>query len=269
MLIKAGKKRLLTGKNRQEERRTQQMLQSRIANSMSSPLESEIQGAIKKLVKSYKDTGGSTDLFGLVLDDHTQNLSDILERQWTRAAQMAGERIIGAAKCAHGSHYIHKDTIGERFMDAVQLFISTRALQRVSGLSDTTIDQVKSKISIGLAGGFSVDEIANNINSLSGSMSKYRSMMIARTESHAAYNFGTQTGAESSDLMLQKEWISSGDIRTRDGENGFDHDGADGETVGVSSMFQETGEGLLYPGDPSGSAGNIIHCRCGRGDVLL
>jgi len=269
MLIKAGKKKLLTGKTRQEERRTQQMLQSRIGNAMMPALDSEFNRTINKLVDSYEETQGSTELFVFELEKHEKELGAVLEREWNRAAIMAGERIIGSAKCMHGNHFIRKETIQESFLSRVQFFISTIALKKVVGLSQTTVEQVRSKISIGLAGGFSTDEIAKNIRGTSGQMSKYRSMMIARTEGHSAYNFGSQAGAQASELMLEKEWISSGDIRTRDGENGFDHDGADGETVGVDDFFIMTSEPLMYPGDPSGSAGNVIHCRCGSGHVIL
>jgi len=266
MIIKAGKKRLLTGKNRQEERRIQQMLQSRIANSMTPSIDSEIKRALITLSDVYKDTG-TTELFSFKLDEHQAKMSDILEREWTRAATMSGERIIGAAKCIHGNQYIRKSDIQDEFMAAVQSFISLQALSRVTGLTDTTVDYVRNRISVGIAAGFSVDEIASGIRLIAPSISKYRSMMISRTESHSAYNFGTQAGAESSGLILQKEWISSNDGRTRDDR--FDHREADGEVASLNGYFYDTGGRLMYPGDPSGRAGNVIHCRCGRGDVLL
>lgn len=265
MLIKAGKRRLLTGKPRQEERRTQQMLQSRIANAMAPGIQTELNRAINTLADSFEQTG-TTELFNMKIDEHEKELAAIVEREWNRAATMAGERIIGAAKCAHGN-YIRKQTIEENFIDRVQSFIANFALSRVTLMSETTIEQVRQRISTGLLGGFSVDQIAQSIRETSNQISGYRSMMIARTEGHSAYNFGTQAGAESSDLMLEKEWISSNDSRTRDKR--FDHRGADGELVGLNDYFTETGGRLMYPGDPSGRAGNVIHCRCGRGDVLL
>jgi len=37
----------------------------------------------------------------------------------------------------------------------------------------------------------------------------------------------------------------------------------DGVRVPLNENFNVDGEMLEYPGDPSGSAGNIINCRCG------
>jgi len=265
MIIKAGKKRLLTGNSRQEERRIQQATQSKIANSMVNPIDKEIKRALLKLSDVYKQTE-STELFGFELTKHEDKLSEVLERGFRRGAIIGGERIIGAAKCTHGAGYIRKNDIQDEFMDAVQSFISLQALARVSGLTQTTIQYVKNRISTGVAAGFSVDEIALGIREIAPRISKYRSMMISRTESHAAYNFGTQAGAEASALRLKKEWISSIDARTRD--DVFDHIAADGETVDTNDFFLNSGGVLMYPGDPAGDAGNVIHCRCGRGDVL-
>lgn len=266
MLIKAGKKRLITGKNRQEERQIQQMLQMRIANRMSGSISSEIERAMNSLVDSYVDTG-STDLFGLKLEEHENELKKIIESEWTTAARMGGERIIGASKCVHGNFYIKNDSMFDQFIASVQEFISTFALARVTGLTETTTEDVRNKILQGTAAKLSVDEIARGIRDIAPQISGYRSMMIARTEGHAAYNFGTQKGAEASNLMMQKEWISSNDGRTR--YDRFNHRRADGETVNLENYFQDTGERLRYPGDPSGSAGNVIHCRCCSGQVVI
>ena len=83
-----------------------------------------------------------------------------------------------------------------------------------------------------------------------------RAVRIARTEATAAYNAGAL------EAMLQegagvKVWLATGDPRTRDA-----HLEAHGACVPVRDQFQVGGEKLLMPGDPSGSAGNVINCRC-------
>ncbi len=47
------------------------------------------------------------------------------------------------------------------------------------------------------------------------------------------------------------------DSKTRE-----DHAEADGQEVGMDEPFDVGGEQLMYPGDPAGSAGNVINCRC-------
>ena len=54
-----------------------------------------------------------------------------------------------------------------------------------------------------------------------------------------------------------KRWVTVGDSRVRAA-----HAAADGQEVPLGSPFVVDGEMLEYPGDPHGSAGNVINCRC-------
>jgi len=63
-------------------------------------------------------------------------------------------------------------------------------------------------------------------------------------------------------LDLKREWVSSSDDRTRDTPDA-DHVAADGQVVGMREPFIVSGEELMFPGDPSGSASNTVMCRCG------
>jgi uncharacterized protein with gpF-like domain len=59
---------------------------------------------------------------------------------------------------------------------------------------------------------------------------------------------------------MQKEWIASGGERTRE-----NHLLASGQTVSIDEPFVVGGDYLMQPGDPSGSAEEIINCRCAVG----
>jgi len=70
---------------------------------------------------------------------------------------------------------------------------------------------------------------------------------------------------DQSGVVRSKTWLSALDERVRGNEAGdvFNHlPPAHGETVGLREMFVNTGEALAHPGDPNGSAANIINCRC-------
>jgi uncharacterized protein with gpF-like domain len=41
-----------------------------------------------------------------------------------------------------------------------------------------------------------------------------------------------------------------------------DHLAADGQVQDIDEPFDVGGEQLMYPGDPAGSPGNTINCRC-------
>ena len=51
-----------------------------------------------------------------------------------------------------------------------------------------------------------------------------------------------------------KSWIATGDNRTRES-----HQNVNGELVPLDKPFSH---GLMYPGDPMGSANEIVNCRC-------
>jgi uncharacterized protein with gpF-like domain len=62
---------------------------------------------------------------------------------------------------------------------------------------------------------------------------------------------------------MRKEWVSAQDERTRTSPpDEFDHIEADGQVVDMNEAFTVGGEQMMFPGDPGGSAGNIINCRC-------
>lgn len=56
---------------------------------------------------------------------------------------------------------------------------------------------------------------------------------------------------------IRRFWATQGDERVRPA-----HDDADGQIVDVDEPFDVGGEPLMYPGDPNGSAENVLNCRC-------
>lgn len=78
-----------------------------------------------------------------------------------------------------------------------------------------------------------------------------------------AMNFGQQIEREELEID-EKEWVSRLDNRNRgfDPKSAFDHVRPDGQVVSNGSAFMVSGELLRWPGDSSGSAGNVIQCRC-------
>ncbi|MEO7889172.1 MAG: phage minor head protein, partial [Vicinamibacterales bacterium] len=103
--------------------------------------------------------------------------------------------------------------------------------------------------------GEGTQQIANRIRTdvFNDEITKARATTIARTETIGALNEGEQIAAQESGIVQSKEWLSQGDARVRDG-----HD-IDGEIVPLDGFFSN---GLEYPGDQRGDAGNVINCRC-------
>lgn len=92
-----------------------------------------------------------------------------------------------------------------------------------------------------------------------------RAETIARTEAlqglHAgqrgAFDQAIEKGLVQPD-EIERQWDASGDGRTRDS-----HEAMNGQTVAFNEPYKTPdGIELLYPGDPSAPAEEIINCRC-------
>lgn len=91
--------------------------------------------------------------------------------------------------------------------------------------------------------------------------SPYRADTIARTEIHQAALYASQRNtrriAMEVGVDVKKRWIPVVDERTR-----INHSVMAGKTVNMDEFFIVGGERMQRPGDPNGSAGNTINCRC-------
>lgn len=84
-----------------------------------------------------------------------------------------------------------------------------------------------------------------------------RAKTVAVTEVHRAYNFGSLAMAMNVGRGVRKRWDAKEDSATRPA-----HFNADGQIRTINAPFIVGGEALMAPGDPSGSAWNVINCRC-------
>lgn len=129
--------------------------------------------------------------------------------------------------------------------------------EKIQGVGRTLSKEVKRIISGGTNEGLTIPEISAKINDTLLSKTPYEAMRIARTEVHGAAMAGMDAGAAATGLELKKQWLAAEDDRTRPA-----HAAADGQTVGMNESFTVDGEQLRFPGDPYGSAENVIQCRC-------
>ena len=116
--------------------------------------------------------------------------------------------------------------------------------------------QVNSEISRGIATARSYTEIAQSISRRSG-VTMNKAFRIARTEGHRVQNQAANDAiqrAKDVGADVVKQWDAAIDKRTRPS-----HARVDGEIRELDEPFSN---GLMYPGDPNGSAGEVINCRC-------
>jgi len=146
--------------------------------------------------------------------------------------------------------------IGFSFEEAVRIWVHSRALAAIEDMDRVTLRAVRRIIDDAVQDGSrSINDLAKTITAELGTGAVARSETIARTEMHAAMNYGQVEAAASSGLKLVKTWTASLDDRTRQG-----HIDADGQTVPLDEPFSVGGELVMHPGE--GSADNAINCRC-------
>ena len=141
-------------------------------------------------------------------------------------------------------------------------FIAENGADKIRSIEEVTRKNVKKAILKGIADGLGVDSIARRIrevNGLEGNSKRAirRARTIARTETHNAATAANHAVARTMSIPLRKMWVSVSDSRTRSA-----HWEANRTKVDMEEKFLVGGELLDRPGDPLGSARNVINCRC-------
>jgi hypothetical protein len=115
---------------------------------------------------------------------------------------------------------------------------------------------ITQEVSRGIASGLAYRDIARNIDNASKS-GLSNAKRIARTEGHRIQQTSAddaRRGAISRGCDVVKQWDATLDSRTRDS-----HARVDGEIREEDEKFSN---GLMFPGDPSGEAAEVVNCRC-------
>lgn len=245
-------------RDKQRQRALDEALQSRLSARFERALRVEIARTMRQVADAYEKRGELA--IPLAVEEHSAALRRTLEADYRLVATQFGKRLLDEAKAYAGPDVI-KASLSERMGFAVGQFIGQFIATKVTQINRTTESQIRGIIRTGLDDGLGVDKIGKRIRELSTPFSALRAHVIARTETHTAANFGAQTAAELTGLDMKREWVSTLDSRTRDTSEA-DHVHADGQVVGMKEPFIVSGERLMFPGDPRGSAANTIMCRC-------
>lgn len=118
------------------------------------------------------------------------------------------------------------------------------------------VKKMNSEVLQGILQGEPMGRIASRLSKVIG-MDETAAIRNARTMVTGAENKGRQDSyarAEADGIILQKEWVSTNDGRTR-----HSHAVLDGAIVDQDKKFDN---GLMYPGDPSGRPEEVYNCRC-------
>lgn len=261
--------RTLTGNNRRREQRLQELMVERMSQQFERRLSREIARAMRAGARALAD--GRISPADQIREKHQQRIERLLSNIYRASMQAMAEHMTGTQRSWRGEietknlDEVEPTEVTDRLM---QRWMATVGAEKITQITKTTQEDIRRTINRGIRDGLSEREIGKLIRDIAPTKSASRAQTIARTEVHAASQASAQGVAEAANLNMVRVWVSSKGERTRTIADGakFDHRAADGQKVGMNEPFTIRGvngdEQIMYPGDPSGSAANIINCRC-------
>lgn len=160
-----------------------------------------------------------------------------------------------------------EDASGRPYISAngfavTQLALTENLLKRIP---EETYQRIFAELVEGQQAGETIDQIADRIDrALLFTGSEWwpnRARVIAQTEVHRAWQNGTLAAALYYEPATGPGWTKTWHTEL-DGRERASHKRADGQTRRLADTFQVGGNNLMYPGDPTGSADEVINCRC-------
>jgi hypothetical protein len=153
----------------------------------------------------------------------------------------------------------YDDIWAERFARSANIIAAERVVL-VQGTAKATLINIFKRLSLDTEFmAMSDAEAGRLLRQKFSQYSKSQAERLVRTEATLVANYATLESA--TDMFgqenLQKEWMTSVDGRERPA-----HRAVDGDIVDFKERFNVGGELLFQPGDPFGSAKNVVNCRC-------
>lgn len=146
----------------------------------------------------------------------------------------------------------------EKVVRAVQVNskISKGLYSRLGEDVDLLKRKITAQISRGVATGMSYSQMAQQLAGYTKT-GYNNAVRITRTEGHRIQQKSTMDAcyaARERGADVVKQWDATMDANTRES-----HQMVDGE---IRKLDEKFSNGLMYPGDPSGNAAEVINCRC-------
>ena len=229
--------------------RVMSRLEGTVSRQLKPVINRQYMDAASLLMQGVKDVDH-------VVNEQNTRLRKILRVHYRRVATTAGRNAIQAFDPAK--------SMGTAFWSEVNSFIAFNTARKITKVQGTTKKMLNTVIQTGVQQGQTNAEIATRIRKTGKIDSQFRAMRIARTETLGIYNAATDASVADTGLKFKRVWSTTKDSRTRRRKRGsfWDHWSADKQKRDQNEDFVVSGESLKYPGDPKGSAGNIINCRC-------
>lgn len=232
--------------NRKSYSSRQQILMNRLVRDHAVPIYKALQENMNAAAAFVRAHGVSDPSFGTVII--SQNLEKAITKLYLDAATRAKKNYSATKRFGTGSKFIQKVLayLHDYLLSKVVIPIENTTKKIISGIINRAIQE-----------GWGVEKTAKYFETTD--VNKVRARMIVRTESVRATNYTQWAAADNETYVVNKEWIAIEDKRTRASHT---HAGVDGQ---IHELHEPFSNGLMYPGDPDGSAEEVINCRCTMG----
>lgn len=161
-------------------------------------------------------------------------------------------------KCVQQGAEMAKAELGQKALgddilkSKLQAYLTLR-LDKITQINNTMKKLLKAQFDEGIKAGETVAQLADRVRE-TYNMSAVRAKLIARTETGGGVNGGSyvyykETGVE------KKAWLTAGDEVVRESHRHAEEQGA----IDLEDKFAN---GLMFPQDMEGDAGEVCNCRC-------
>jgi SPP1 gp7 family putative phage head morphogenesis protein len=152
---------------------------------------------------------------------------------------------------------------------AVREFLKENLDRAINVPNETTRRLLRMAIADSVQQGQTIAEMSNRVQEVF-TVRRANTATIARTESLSALNFAAMEGYQQTGAVDEFEWATSRDefVRGVKLHDVWSHVAMNGVRVKLGELWTvpktngSGAEALRRPGDPKGSPGNIINCRC-------
>lgn len=177
-----------------------------------------------------------------------------LRRAWAGAAGAQRDRLLRAAERADALVAAPVEIPPVR-QELAEAYLA-EAANRLSGVGDHAWELARERLVEGTRLGEGVGPLRDRLTSTLD-VARPRAEVVARTEVVGASNRGALEQMYAAGLPATKEWVATGDARTR-----ATHRAVDGKRVDLKESFTVGGHPMDGPHDPRGPASETISCRC-------
>ena len=236
---------------------------------------------IREMAKVVKK--GNLALIDWAVDQHAPALTRTLNVYYTRTISAFGGLVFNEVQKSPSFMLEVKGPMEERYWWRMRRWIRQESLNKAQGINYTMKKETRRLIDRGLrreeydefvdavvAKPMSYTELSKSITDTLAKVA-WQALRIARTEVHTAAVMSTQeatkTAGEEFGIVWGKYWLAANDERTRESHAAAGERYSEENPISMDAKYEigrEDGgvDMLSFPGDPSGSPGTIINCRC-------